>query len=861
MDVSKTCRPFRFAISPIALFLVVSCGGGGDIVLVDTSIPPTLSEDDHLTVTLTDGTEVRLRIRRAAGEESAKTECDPSVYEDIGSLTFVERTLETETFSSSAEENARRAQLREQILTRRDELKEAFLDKFRSGPYSDPEFRTITCTLVLQPEDRIYMRLQFRGPSSSNVTIDCLGDGDARAQIRNPASTSMQEDKEKDPAMLDFRPTNCGIEPLEEGGSRFVDELGTVKSRCDPVRNVRIINCRIRGLTTARSMSAEFHKLSMIRADHVQRLQESAAQHVTFSRAQMEGRWKGVVHFLPGVHHFTIEDSEILGAFLGLTIHLPADGGWNVIKNNRITGQRKRGRFAWSYIGKKREVISIDSSEHNRIVNNHFSDMKYGGIKLYRNCGERGDIRHRIPQYNQIINNVFDYSVGDQSTSTVFLGSRDDKSIKFAIGGVKRYCHDDEGADGERFTGNDVPMPWDTETVRNSSESNSDWAQHNVIADNQLIQFKPYPLLKGITLSSKAKKLDNYIFANEAVADRSLEEALDIQRMRGAGCAVLAGVTNGMQAPYIGTVRNGNVPYIRNTSTIKYFWDIRPEVQLGCDAPLICQNNILAIDRSITCEEPIIHDFGSEEQACDAGNTVCVEGSNAGDSDTLGCPGGDLVGIQAACNLEFGKATDDQRRRVLLNRVKVVRASDDKDDGRCTADETSIKEGQRLVLPWLFTRYDAENAPNQVKYACREHDKNGGDCHVNIRHYCERLSHFAEADLIPEPRSDVEGPDAFCNRNDDGDLVVRVRNQTSNDVLVPTRTTVTFSPGGSSTQTTPPMPGGSFATHSFEMPGACFNPDCDFTIEVDSGDDLDESHGPGPDNHETNNVANGRCLG
>ena len=444
------------------------------------------------------------------------------------------------------------------------------------------------------------------------------------------------------------------------------------------------------------------------------------------------------MHFLPGVHHFNIEDSEILGGFIGMTIHLPADGGWNVIKNNKITGQRKRGRWPWSYIGKKREVISIDSSEHNRIVNNHLSDMKYGGIALYRNCGERNDIRHRIPQYNQIINNVFDYSVGTQGKPTIFVGSRDDKSIRWSFGrGVKRYCHDDHGKNDERFTGNDVPMAWDTETVRNSSESNSDWAQHNVIADNQMISFSSSLPFSGIKLSSKAKKLDNYLIGNEVVSNRSPEEALDIQRTRGAGCAVLAGITDGMRTPFISTVQNGSVPYVRNTETVKYFWDIRPEVRLACGTPLVCQNNILAVNRSATCEEPIIRDFGNQAQACNAENNVCVEGSNAGDDHTLGCPGTSLIGIQAACNLEFGKASDEQRRRVLLNRVKVVRASDDKDDGRCTADETRIKEGQRLVLPWLFKRYDDAVIPNEIRYACKEHDRNGGDCHVNVRHYCE----------------------------------------------------------------------------------------------------------------------------
>jgi len=123
------------------------------------------------------------------------------------------------------------------------------------------------------------------------------------------------------------------------------------------------------------------------------------------------------------------------------------------------------------------------------------------------------------------------------------------------------------------------------------------------------------------------------------------------------------------------------------------------------------------------------------------------------------------------------------------------------------------------------------------------------------------VTEFEKPDLIPEGRSDAEGPNAYCNLNDNGELVVKVRNQTNIDILVPTETTVIFSPGGSSTQITPPMPGGSSFTHTFIIPTGCFNSDCSFIIEVDSGKVLDESHGDEPDNHETNNVVEGICIG
>ena len=163
-------------------------------------------------------------------------------------------------------------------------------------------------------------------------------------------------------------------------------------------------------------------------------------------------------------------------------------------------------------------------------------------------------------------------------------------------------------------------------------------------------------------------------------------------------------------------------------------------MQLECGVALVCQNNVLSENSSISCEEPVVRDFGNESQSCDAFNNVCVEGNNDGDQHSLGCPAGTLLAIQAACNLEFGKATDQQRDGVLLNRLKVVRESDKKKRGQCIADDSKISAQQRLVMPWLVDRYEASNSGrNTLRYACKEHDKNGGDCHVNIRHYCERV--------------------------------------------------------------------------------------------------------------------------
>ncbi|MCX7554390.1 right-handed parallel beta-helix repeat-containing protein [Marinicella sp. S1101] len=707
-----------------SLLLLTACAD--KISLIRTDIEPVIT-DNQLMVTLANDKIVNLDFKGDEELPTTKTECPKEVYLDIGSYTYVEKVLSEEVFSNADARVARERELRETIDDRQNELENLFYSETE-----DIKSINLRCNLVLQPEDKIHVKFRFIGPKSSNVEVACLGDGQQRAQIRNPASTEyLKSQGDKVIHMLTFQPSNCGIKPLVDGGGQYVDEYGGVRSFCDPVKNIKIKNCRIRGHISARSLRDPYHDLSVVRADHVERLQASAAQHVTFSNVQILGRLKGAVHLLPGVHHFTIEDSEILGGFHSMTIHLPADGGWNVIKNNRITGQRKRGIL---FGGKEREVISIDSSEHNRIVNNHISDMPYGAIRLYRNCGESGAVRHRIPQYNQIINNVFDYSEGDQDKPTIILGSRDDLDT---LGGVKRYCGDDRASDGSAYPSNDDRTYWDTAEVFSSSEDNDDWAQNNVIAENQWIQFIPTDSLKPIKRSDKNKALVNYLISNETDSDRSAETALRIMQERGAGCAVLAGITHGMQPPYLDPISNGHLPYILNGEVVKYFWNIEPPVRLSCGQALVCQNNILSREPMTECLAPIIEDFGQDGVACDAPNNVCDDGEVGSDAHLLGCTEGRLIGVQAACNLEFGRVTDAKRDQALLNRVTVVRASDNVDEGSCQVDGTAIAQGNQLITPWLLNAYNDVGTANQLNYQCSERDRRGGECHINIRQYCE----------------------------------------------------------------------------------------------------------------------------
>ena len=112
-------------------------------------------------------------------------------------------------------------------------------------------------------------------------------------------------------------------------------------------------------------------------------------------------------------------------------------------------------------------------------------------------------------------------------------------------------------------------------------------------------------------------------------------------------------------------------------------------------------------------------------------------------------------------------------------------------------------------------------------------------------------------DLIPIGQPNIPGEGSFCNRDETGKkLIVIVKNQgvvsTSSGSI---KVTVEFTPSGSISGNIPSdIPGGGTAQISFEIPSGCFDADCDFKIIVDPDNNVGESD-------ETNNSANGRCIG
>lgn len=115
------------------------------------------------------------------------------------------------------------------------------------------------------------------------------------------------------------------------------------------------------------------------------------------------------------------------------------------------------------------------------------------------------------------------------------------------------------------------------------------------------------------------------------------------------------------------------------------------------------------------------------------------------------------------------------------------------------------------------------------------------------------LSGCAAVDLVPlNPKPDI-GSNGYCQINDEGQLIVTVKNQGSLDAGK-FDVKIEFSSGQPGTISVDGLPAGESKDLLVDFPDSCWRPDCYFTITVDPDDLIKESN-------EDNNIAEGICIG
>ena len=492
----------------------------------------------------------------------------------------------------------------------------------------------IKCDLNLRASDRITKRLIVEGADASNVVINCNG-----ATLDGGRGTYNYERR----FMVEVR--------SKFSGNSFVGRPS----------NVTVQNCRVNGPVRVLGLENISRLKTLSRtANFVAEAQRQAPTNVTFRNMHVTAVGKWTPFYVGvGVTGTSLYDSELDGKAVSVAIYLDAESSRTTISGNNIHTRNPR------------EVLAIDASDHNVIINNRFSALNNGGIYLYRNCGERGVSRHTTPSHNKIINNRFYYNRYNGGNPAVYIGSRNGKTRAGRTG----YCNDDR------------------DSAFGSGVSNKDFAKHNIIMQNQIYKRSVSDMIRN---RNAQVNTNNHIDHNQTVTTESVD------KNRLAGC-------------FIDNHRPNFLLHGRQTQTV------REQSGQFCIAQTQCQNSVLSSLAVRDCRlAPVAID-------CQ------VTANNNGCRKTVNCPTNTrVVNARVACNLEFGPVTTAQVNSTPFGALKVVRKSDNVANGLCEIGNNRTREGEIQIVGISNAR--------SVSVSCKEHDKNGGDCHIRGQLFCKGSS-------------------------------------------------------------------------------------------------------------------------
>ena len=508
---------------------------------------------------------------------------------------------------------------------------------------------TIDCVPTLKATDVITKRLVFSGSKSSNITFDCHG-----AKVEP-------------------------ISGISDGGPTFTITSKQISGNWSRPENITLQNCNVLGNVVIGGVDKDVVEISSRQdKDHTKIMQEYAPTNIMLKKMTIAPTNKKhtPVYIGTGSTYVSILNSKIGGKSSGVAIYLDKESAHNTITNNAITTDTADDKKIWIFKQSSgRELIAIDSSASNTISHNWFANLNEGGIFLYRNCGEDGIVRHQTPSNNIIVNNRFYYNNYSGGNPAIFVGSRN---------GNRNYCDDDDG------------YPF------GSSLDDRDFAQFNVIAQNQIRKLSVEKMIRAVDLGTSKYFVNspNFFYDNESTTDFD-------PTWQKTGCYI----SNGYPDRFLKDGESTELTIDSKTGT--------PQ----CNGKqYTCANGIIKTSSS-SCTSITPTNITFECKATNDDN---------GCKTTAQCPAGkNITAIKVAADLEDGPVTDEQLNNTVWNRLRIVRPSD------------NIQEGYAGVCP-IGIPCDFGGSKNNPIYlslwnllgtsgldvSCKEKDKDGGDCHI-----------------------------------------------------------------------------------------------------------------------------------
>jgi hypothetical protein len=274
---------------------------------------------------------------------------------------------------------------------------------------------SVNCSARLPANQTVTKRVVL-GPEASGTTFDCRG-----STLSNRWSINVT--------------------------SRYDAATGAIQK----ARDITVKNCTVTGtFQVATGVSADFALRSSRTANHTELMRSIAPTKITLDAITLNAA-SGVnngLYFALGTTNVTLKNSTLKGVLLGVPLYLDAESGGHTIFNNTFDVDTRH-----------REQIAIDGSSDNVIRGNTINVRDvFGGIQIYRNCGENHMIRHNDPRRNTIEGNTFVNLTGRGDVPGVWLGSRNAK--------------------GSSWCGDDAGYPF------GSSANDADFARDSIVRDN-----------------------------------------------------------------------------------------------------------------------------------------------------------------------------------------------------------------------------------------------------------------------------------------------------------------------------------------------------------------------------------------
>lgn len=257
-----------------------------------------------------------------------------------------------------------------------------------------------------------------------------------------------------------------GNTTLDCNGSKFIGngikKIGLlIDSRGEALSNVTIKNCIFEGFESS-GIRVSWEEVDAQKGDNKKMIYQRTPNRIHIENVEVSNNGGVGIYIDDYVTEAVIKNSKVTGSG-GAGIYLEHSS-----KNNKVIGNFISNNGFKKDKKTRREGVAIDSSAHNEVIGNIFLGNAAGGIFLYKNCGEhfrtgRQVIRWQHSNYNVIKQNKFvDEEVG------VWLASRQNKRLK----------------------------NWDCNDPKNANGNYDDFADKNIVEDNEFCRVKR-PILDG----------------------------------------------------------------------------------------------------------------------------------------------------------------------------------------------------------------------------------------------------------------------------------------------------------------------------------------------------------------------------